>query len=67
MKLSFQFHIVRQTIDDEALLDSRATKNFLNKQVWKSLQIGCFKLKWPLTVNNINGTENRQGKVMHYC
>ena len=31
MKLSFQFHIVRQTIDDEALLDSRATKNFLNK------------------------------------
>ncbi len=53
--------------NDKALLDSGATENFLDEQVWKSLKIGHFQLKKPLTINNVNSTENQQGKVMHYC
>ena len=45
--------------NDKALLDSGATENFLDEQVWKSLKIGHFQLKKPLTVNNVNGTKNR--------
>ena len=44
---------------DVALLDSRVTENFLDKEVWKTLKIGCFQLSQPLTVNNIDGTENQ--------
>jgi hypothetical protein len=58
LNLPFQFHTVQQTTEDVALLDSRATKNFLDKEVWKTLKIGHFRLSQPLTVNNIDGTEN---------
>jgi hypothetical protein len=39
----------------------------LDKEVWKTLKIGCFQLSQPLTVNNIDSTENRQGKIEYYC
>ncbi len=58
MNLPFQFCTVHQMTDDEALLDSGATENFLDEQVQKSLKIGHFQLKRPLTINNINGTKN---------
>jgi hypothetical protein len=53
--------------NEKALLDSGATENFLDEQVWKTLNIRCFKLKRPLTVHNMDGTENCQGKITHCC
>ncbi len=49
------------------LLDSGATKNFINEAIWRELHVGCFKLKKLLMVVNVDGTENRQGKAKHYC
>ena len=31
------------------------------------LAIGCFRLAKPLTVHNVDGTENKQGKIEYYC
>jgi len=50
-----------------ALLDSRATENFLNEDIWRRLKIGHFKLIQLLTVYNVDGTENRKGKIEYYC
>jgi hypothetical protein len=49
------------------LLDSTATENFINYSTWKQLGIGRQELDEPITVHNVNGTENKKGKIMHYC
>jgi len=67
MNLPFQLHTVQQTTGKVALLDSGATENFMDKDVWKRLKIGHFKLCWLLTVYNIDGMENRKGKIEYYC
>ncbi len=67
LNLPISFHAMHQMTNNTALIDSRATKNFLDKAIWRELNIGCFKLGQSLTVNNINGTENKQGKIEHYC
>jgi hypothetical protein len=41
LNLPFQFCTVQHTTEDIALLDSRATENFLNEAVWETLKIGC--------------------------
>ena len=58
---------MHQTTGEVALLDSGATKNFLNKDVWRRLKIGHFKLSQLLTVHNVDGTENKKGKIEYYC
>jgi hypothetical protein len=58
LNLPFHFHTVHQTTEDVTLLDSGVTENFIDKDVWKELRIGCFRLKKPLTVVNVDGTKN---------
>jgi hypothetical protein len=58
---------MRQTAVEIALLDSGATENFLDEKVCKELNLGCFKLPKPLTVYNVDGMENRHGKVDYCC
>jgi hypothetical protein len=41
--------------------------NFISYSTWKQLGIGRQELDKPITVHNIDGTENRKGKIMHYC
>ena len=67
INILFQFHTVRKTANKKALLDSGATENFLDENVWKQLQIGSFKLVKPLTVPNVDGIENRKGKIEAFC
>jgi hypothetical protein len=67
LSLPFQLNTVQQMTEDVALLDSGATENFIDEEVWKKLKIGCFRLNKPLTVHNIDGTENKQGKIEYYC
>ena len=67
MSIPFEFRTVRKTTDERALLDSGATENFLDENVWRRLQIGRIKLPCPLTVHNVDGTENRTGKIEFYC
>ncbi len=67
LNLPFNFYTVHQTTKDTTLLDSRVTENFINKTIWKELQIGCFKLNKLLTISNVDRMENKQGKIEHYC
>ena len=67
MDILFKLHTVRKTTEERALLDSRAIENFLNEETWKRLRVGRFKLAKPLTVHNVDGTENRWGKIDSFC
>jgi hypothetical protein len=49
------------------LIDSGATENFIDKAMWKGLEIGRIRLKESLTVHNVDGMENQQGKIEYYC
>jgi hypothetical protein len=53
--------------EQTALLDSRATENFISYSTWKQLGIGRQELDEPITVHNVDGTENKKGKITHYC
>jgi len=67
LNLPFNFHAMHQMTENIVLLDSGATENFVDKAVWRELHVGHFKLEKPLMVVNVDGTENRQGKIEHYC
>ena len=40
LNLPFQFCAMLQTTDEIALLDSRATENFIDEGIWRKLNIG---------------------------
>ena len=67
MNVLFEFRTVGKMTDKMALLNSGATENFLDKEVWQRLCIRRVKLLKPLTVHNMDRTENRTGKVEYYC
>jgi hypothetical protein len=50
-----------------ALIDSGATKNFLNLLYAKWLQLPIKTLKIPQKLYNIDGTENKAGELQHYA
>jgi len=58
---------MHQMTREVALLDSGATKNFLDEDVWRRLKIGRFKLSQLLTIHNVDRIENRKGKIKYYC
>ncbi len=65
LKLPFKFCTVHQTTKDITLLDSGATKNFIDKTIWKELNIGQIKLGkikyyWILKIQY-------QSRVMRMC
>ena len=63
MKLGFTFKTVQRVADEVALLDSGASENFLDEEVWRSLGIGRMRLERPIPVHNVDGTENRNGEI----
>jgi hypothetical protein len=67
INLSIPVQTARATAKQTALLDSGATENFISFRTWKRLGIGQQELDTPITVHNVDGTENKTGKIMHYC
>jgi hypothetical protein len=53
--------------DKNALLDSGATENFVDKRLVKRLKIARQKMNQPRRVFNVNGLENKHGTLTHYC
>ena len=45
VKIKLAFKNLHGVTPEVALLDSRATKNFLDLNVWKTIKIGCFKME----------------------
>ena len=67
MRIKLTFKMVSTVAEDEALLDSGATENFLDLKAWKELGIGRFHLKKPIPVRNVDGTSNSAGHIEYYC
>jgi hypothetical protein len=55
------------TVASEALIDSRATENFMDRQAVKQLGIGRIHLGQTKKVHNVDGTLNQAGEIMHFC
>jgi hypothetical protein len=53
--------------DENALLDSGATENFMDERLVKQLKIGRRKMNRPQRVFNVDGSENKHGTLTHYC
>lgn len=56
-----------KTTTIEALLDCSAMHNFIDPRTVKALAIGTKELHSPLTVNNVDGTFNRDRTITHFC
>ena len=52
---------------EQALLDSGATKNFINPWTIERLQLPTQKLQTQRTIFNIDGTLNKVGGITHKC
>jgi hypothetical protein len=67
LNMNVSFRTSQSKADKSALIDSGATDNFIDEEMWKRLGIGRKELSRLVTVHNIDGTENKQGKITHYC
>ena len=67
MKVPFRFKTAQFKVEEEALIDSGATDNFIDEATWKRLRIGKNNLRELLLLHNVDGTENRQGQLTHFC
>ena len=65
MKIPFQS--LSEQAEETVLIDSEATENFFDKDTWQKMGIGSHETVKLIMVYNIDGTENSQGKIMHYC
>ena len=61
------FQTLSEQAEETALVDSGATENFINHDMWTSMGIGRRPTARPMTVYNVDRSENKQGKITHYC
>ena len=60
------FQTLSKQAEETALVDSGATENFISHDMWSSIGIGRPTAR-PMTIYNVDGSENKQGKITHYC
>jgi hypothetical protein len=56
-----------RTVASEALVNSGATENFMDKRALKRLGIGRIHLGQTKKVCNVDGTLNQAGEITHFC
>ena len=66
MTIQFYVHLIAKRAESIALLDSRATENFMNLAYAKWLQLPIKQFPEPRLVLNVDGTENKSGKLKYY-
>ena len=66
MTIRFYIHSIAKRAESIALLDSGATENFMNPAYAKWLQLPIKQLPEPRPVLNVDGTENKSGKLKYY-
>ena len=66
MTIQFYVHSIVKRAKSIALLDSGAIENFMNLAYAKWLQLPIKKLPEPRPVLNVDGTENKSGKLKYY-
>ena len=67
VKIKLAFRNVHGETPEVALLDSGATENFLDCNVWKSMKIGRFKMERSIPIRNVDGTKNKSGNIEYFC
>ena len=66
MQISVLFQSAHATAEQEVLIDSRATDNFVSPQLLKRLKISTLPVKLPIPIWNVDGTHNQGGAITHY-
>ena len=66
MTIRFYVHSIAKRAKAVALLDSGAMENFINLSYAKWLKLLIKQLPVPRTLLNVDGTENKSGKLQFY-
>jgi hypothetical protein len=66
MTVQCYIHYIAKRAEITALVDSGATKNFMNLTYTKWLRLPIKKLSNPRKLFNVNGTENKVGELLFY-
>ena len=66
MTIRFYVHSIAKRAESIVLLDSRATENFMNLAYAKWLRLPIKQLSEPRLVLNVDGTENKSGRLKYY-
>ena len=66
MTVRFYVHSIAKRAEAVALLDSGATENFMNLGYAKWLRLPIKQLPEPRPMYNVDGTENKSGKLEYY-
>ena len=66
MTIQFYIHSITKKAESVVLLDSGAMENFMNLSYAKWLQLPIKQLPEPRPVLNIDGMENKSGKLKYY-
>ena len=66
MTLQFFVHSIAKRAEAIALVDSGATKNFMNLMYAKWLQLPIKQMDEPRKLLNVDGTENKSGELRYY-
>jgi hypothetical protein len=66
MTVHFYTHSIVKRAEGVALVDSEATENFMNLGYTKWLQLPIKRLAFERNLYNMDGTENKSGKLKYY-
>src|SRR5712672_3791947 len=67
MNVPFDFQTAHAEADEITLLDSGTTENFIDEHTWQRMGVGKKPLPKKIKVFNVDGTENKQGEMTHFC
>ena len=66
MKIPVSFQTAYARADKQILVDSGATDNFIHPRLIRRLALGTQKLECSRKIWNIDGTNNKAGRIMEY-
>ena len=66
MKIPISFQTAYARADKQILVDSGATDNFIHPHLIRRLALGTQKLEWSRKIWNIDGTNNKAGRITDY-
>ena len=66
MKIPVSFRTAYTRADKQILVDSGATDNFIHPRLFRRLALGTQKLERPRKIWNIDGTNNKAGRIAEY-
>lgn len=66
MTIQFYIHTITKRAEAIALVDLRATENFMNLTYARWLKLPIHPLKQPRKIFNVDGMENKSGELKYY-